>query len=450
MSEQANAIELSMTQMDEIQQAAASLAHGAAKSFGDVYKYALVSQRIMNTLTPDVINNVFLPLRNKDFGWREDTPGKYKMEELRDVFTSATLYGAIPANNEILIISGRFYPQKNFFTRKLAEMAPALTDLILKPGKVQVAPNGGALVNYSATWIWNGKAMEMVRTGDSAIPVRLNNGQGADAALGKAERKIKAAIYNRLTGSTFSEGEAEEVAIEGVPTASGVVVSDVTETPAAPAAPTSVVSQTKAVAEAVTSQRAEKAVPTGPQPWEGAGATATPDPIKAAAVNAAVASTPAAQKQPTAAQASQPVQQRQPAPPGQPGPVTPVAATQTQPAATTTKTTRIAPAPKFDGSGTAEVEEVTLKVTDIKGPKPPHRIELEDGNTYWTKDTAKASEAKKLKDQGVPVFVEYVIEPPGFRVVVDLKAADFGNGEGGDHGAEDQSDFEGGGERVVE
>jgi hypothetical protein len=97
-------------------------------------------------------------LRNKEGGWREDKPGTYNLEQIRNVMVSAIFKGAVPGNDEILIISGRLYCEKPFFTRKLADM-PEFTDLVLLPGKVLVSPNGGAIVNYSATWNYKGKAM---------------------------------------------------------------------------------------------------------------------------------------------------------------------------------------------------------------------------------------------------------------------------------------------------
>ena len=434
---QLNPIELSMQQLDQIQKDTMALSNSAGRSFGDAYKYACVAQQVMNALTPEVMSNVLLPLRNKDFGWREDKAGQYNLEQLKDVFTSAILYGALPTNNEILVISGRFYPQKSFFTRKLAEL-PGLTELILQPGKVSVAPNGGALVEYTATWKFNGKAMSMARTAGSAIPVRLNAGQGVDAALGKAERKLKAAIFNQLTGSSFAEGEADEVVVEGVASVSGVVITDETspgtEAPVAepaPAAPTKQrVSKTKEVAAAVA-QNAPAAAASGPQAWEGG----TPAPS-------------ATVEQPKATQAAATTattQQRQPAPAGQPGPGAKTAAaapaantkptTVAQAATTTVPTPALSPSPKFDmKTGTGEIEEVQFLITAIEGKNPPHRIILEDGIKYWTKDTEKAKKAKELKLQNVPALVQYTVEPSGkegvadFRLLVDVQAADFGNG----------------------
>jgi hypothetical protein len=43
-----------------------------------------------------------------------------------------------------------------------------------------------------------------------SIPIRVNKGQSADAILGKAKRKMLAAIYSRITGTEITDGEVED------------------------------------------------------------------------------------------------------------------------------------------------------------------------------------------------------------------------------------------------
>ena len=61
-----------------------------------------------------------------------------------------------------------------------------------------------------ASWKLNGTPDVM----EAEIPVRINAGMGSDAILGKAERKMRARIYNRITGTEFPEGEVGDVVVE--------------------------------------------------------------------------------------------------------------------------------------------------------------------------------------------------------------------------------------------
>ncbi len=442
---QENAIQLSMNELDNIQKETTALSNSAARSFSDAYKYALVAQRVMNALTVEVLTVALLPLRNKDFGWREDTPGKYQLDQLRDVFTSAILYGALPTNNEILIISGRFYPQKNFFTRKLAEY-PGLTELVLKPSKVNLNPQG-ALVEYTATWNYKGQVMSMERTGASAIPVRLNQGQGADAALGKAERKMKAAIYNQLSGSTFAEGEAEDMVDVGSGkfVGGGVVVEDVTEAQPkleAPAPTQTEVVKSKLVEnvkktkppETVTAAPAEKPQPEPVEPSDAPWVTAKDEPI-------ATKTTPVA----AAPQTEKPVGWVKNPTTGAMDPVAsggkkiepkPQAATAAAPAATAAAAPPVSKnTPKFETplSGDGEVHSSGgFAITAIRAganKQPPYRVVSETNVEYWTMDKGVATKASELKSKNAPVEIDFVIDAEQYNIIVDVRAADFGSGD---------------------
>jgi hypothetical protein len=213
-SQELAVVEQACLEIDQIASDTKHLANGVAQNMMDAFKCSALAQKVMDVLSPQVIAMVFQPLRNKEFGWREDRPGTYQAEAIRDVWVGALVKGALPTNDEVLIISGRAYYQKNFFRRKIAQLK-GLTDLVILPGKVAMQVNG-ALVEMTATCKMDGHDVKIARIGASAIPIRLNSGQGADAALGKAERKILCSLYNQLTGSAFAEGEAEETEFVGV------------------------------------------------------------------------------------------------------------------------------------------------------------------------------------------------------------------------------------------
>lgn len=150
-----------------------------------------------------------MPLQGSALGFKtdKDSQGGYGPDAVAECATEALLRGLRLTGNEWNIIGGRCYVAQAGCARLVAEL-PGVTDLELSPG-IPLLRDGGAIVEYAAAWKLDGKPMSLSRK----IPVRVNNGMGADAILGKAKRKMLAAIYERLTGSVLSEGEADDPAM---------------------------------------------------------------------------------------------------------------------------------------------------------------------------------------------------------------------------------------------
>jgi len=214
--------------------------------FTQAFALASAVNKIKSVLTDDIVAKVFMPLKDcGDLGFRTDEGSRdkpYSISVIKNVMIEAVLRGASPCNNEVNVISSRCYLTKNYFARKVGEYA-GLTDLDISLGIPRML-QGGAAVDAKATWKVGGKPMSLERTGANAIPVRVNAGMGADAILGKAERKLLASIYKKLTGSEHSDGEIDDDVLPGeLKQATGAVVDD--------AKP---VSQTQSVKEVIRQQ----------------------------------------------------------------------------------------------------------------------------------------------------------------------------------------------------
>ncbi len=198
-------MEVSLENLERAANQGAELANTVVHTLTASLKLARVAKELSEFLNPEVMTEVFMPLRNKSFGWREDK--QYSIDVYHEVWVDMLLKGALPTGDEVLVIGGRGYLQKAYFARRV-RMLDGLKDLTLMPGKVE-SKVGGALVEMTAKWNYKDKPMSIERIGTSALMCRLNNGQGADAALGKAERKILAQIFKQLTGSEISDAEPE-------------------------------------------------------------------------------------------------------------------------------------------------------------------------------------------------------------------------------------------------
>ena len=187
------------------------------QSFGQV-KQALVMasgiRRLDELITTEMMTNV-MALQGTSIGFKtdKDKEGGYSVDIVKRCFIEATLRGARPVNNEWNIISAQPYITKNGFSRLVRDF-PGLNNLHLMPN-VPVTKPGGALVPYRATWTLHGDPQSLDRVerdgNDQRIPVRVNSGMGTDAIIGKATRKMLAAIYGVLTGTheAVPEGEVE-------------------------------------------------------------------------------------------------------------------------------------------------------------------------------------------------------------------------------------------------
>lgn len=177
-------------------------------------------QAMRAALTDEVVNRLFMPLQGTRLGFRtdKDTGDGYPITVVRECLIEAMIRGFQPVGNEFNIIAGNAYFTKEGFERKLSELE-GLTDLAFHPG-VPVLKDGGALVPYRVTYCYNGVAGEVKRdlvqaedksVSDQRIPVKVNNGMGADGIMGKAKRKLMAQLYDKLTGSKMSTPEGDVV-----------------------------------------------------------------------------------------------------------------------------------------------------------------------------------------------------------------------------------------------
>jgi len=168
-------------------------------------------RQLRELITDDAMKDV-MQLQGTSLGFRtdKDRDSGYSVAIVKDALIEASLRGLRPIGNEWNIISGRVYVTKEGFARLVREY-PGMSDLELTPS-VPRMKDGGALVTYRARFKIDGVPVEIERE----IPVKVNNGMGADAILGKATRKMLCAVYERLTGSEYSlpEGDVTDVAIE--------------------------------------------------------------------------------------------------------------------------------------------------------------------------------------------------------------------------------------------
>ncbi len=207
---------------------------------------------LRTAMTDDIVEELFVPLRGSKLGFRTDRDNgnngpPYGVSVIRDVAIEALVHGALLVGNEVNIISGAAYFTREFYTRKVMEW-PGISDVRSSPGLPTINGDGtGAAVPFEVTWKLNNREDKLSCTltkdsdgktmSDRRIAVKLNKGQGTDAAIGKARRKAMYMVYERLQGNRFMPEDGD--ALDTTGTAVGEFTSTKTETVSAGAQPAS-------------------------------------------------------------------------------------------------------------------------------------------------------------------------------------------------------------------
>jgi hypothetical protein len=185
-----------------------SLVSGDTGAFVATLRMSQAVGALREMITPEMMKPV-MDLQGSALGFRtdKDKEGGYTMAVVKEVLIEATLKGFRMVANETNIIGGRFYAARDGFERIFRDLSKQgkLTDLRLLPSVPRTTAEG-SVVAYAASWTFKGIKDEL----KLEIPVKVNNGQGADAVLGKAKRKMLAAIYSRVTGTEITDGEVDD------------------------------------------------------------------------------------------------------------------------------------------------------------------------------------------------------------------------------------------------
>lgn len=146
--------------------------------------------------------------RNPTKGPLKDGP--YPAEVVVDCVVEALMRGLQLSGNEFNLLMSRCYTTLNGYKR-LVEELPGITDL----DHAQSPPftqGGHTCVKVNATWQYNGVKMRLKDASGNPwaiYAIRANAGMGADGIIGKAKRRMYKAIYEKCTGTRFTEPEEE-------------------------------------------------------------------------------------------------------------------------------------------------------------------------------------------------------------------------------------------------
>jgi hypothetical protein len=178
-------------------------------------------EKLRSMITGPLMDRV-MKLQGSKLGFKtdKDKDGGYPAGVVKECLIEALLRGVYPVGNEFNVIVGQCYVTKEGYQRLVREI-PGLTDLEESPG-TPVLHNGQTVVRYACRWRYQGRRYELTDPEGKpgrVIPIRVNQGLGVDAMLGKAQRKALKAVYEMTLGSdhVMPDGAVDEALSQEVP-----------------------------------------------------------------------------------------------------------------------------------------------------------------------------------------------------------------------------------------
>jgi hypothetical protein len=186
------------------------------------FESAIMLADAINQLKAMLTHEVMAPimaLQGTPLGFRtdKDSTGGYPVEVVRDAFIEAVLKGFKVVGNEMNIIAGRGYITREGFEGALSRLGRKgfFTDFKDTYSVPRIVSDSEAIVTASASWKWKGIVGKIE---NAQFSIRMNKGMGADGAIGKAKRKLKARVYERITGTCVTEGDTTDAPVIDIQT----------------------------------------------------------------------------------------------------------------------------------------------------------------------------------------------------------------------------------------
>lgn len=187
------------------------LGNDKIEGFERAFAVAEAIGKLKELLTADVMKPI-MELQGNRLGFKTDRdvaqgggkgPG-YPMEIVRNCLIEAVLFGLQPTGNQFNIIGGNMYATKEGCGYLLSKIPGLSWDITPQLPRIK---EGSAACIMDIEWTVAGEK------GQKAIDfaIKVNQYQGADAVIGKATRKARKWLFDKITGMELPEGEVQDV-----------------------------------------------------------------------------------------------------------------------------------------------------------------------------------------------------------------------------------------------
>ena len=184
-----------------------SVLNNKVEGFEKAFVMSSAIMVLKERLTPEFMKPImFLQGSNLGFKTDKDKNGGYTIEEVKSCLIDAVLLGLQPTGNEFNIIAGNMYPTRQGFG-SLLEKISGLSYSIVYSNPIFSADKNSANVKCLIKWDLNNKKLEQ----HIEFPIKSNSYASADAILGKAERKARRWLFNKVKGTDIPDGDVTEI-----------------------------------------------------------------------------------------------------------------------------------------------------------------------------------------------------------------------------------------------
>lgn len=182
----------------------------ALNGFERAFMISSAIQALKDALTPEYMKPIMALQGNKlGFKTDRDDKGGYPIDVVKNCLIEAVLMGLQPHGNQFNIIAGNTYATKEGCGYLLSQIQGLKWEII--PGLPRVNnEKTGAAILMKIKYSYNGP--ETITEMD--VAVKMNAFMGTDAIVGKATRKARKWLYDKITGSELPEGDAQDVSAE--------------------------------------------------------------------------------------------------------------------------------------------------------------------------------------------------------------------------------------------
>lgn len=187
----------------------------ASESEGFVKAFLMADaiDKIKGALTPEYMKPI-MKLQGNKLGFKtdKDASNGYSEEVVKNCLIEAVLTGVQPYGNEFNIIAGNCYITKEGFGALLSKIQGLSYEMIPSLPRINAEKTSAAIVMKIE---WTYQNVSSSREIDFAI--KVNQYMGADAVIGKAQRKCRAWLFQTIKGVEISDGDTTDVEYKLVP-----------------------------------------------------------------------------------------------------------------------------------------------------------------------------------------------------------------------------------------
>lgn len=174
--------------------------------FDKAFMVADAIGKLKELLTPEYMKPI-MELQGNKLGFRtdRDKDGGYSEKVVKNCLVEAVLTGVQPFGNQFNIISESMYLTKEGLGYLLNNIPGLEWNIIPELPRIDEVKKSSAVI-MKIKWTYNGKTEE----NSIDFPVKLNSFMGTDAVIGKATRKARKWLYERIKGIEVGDGDVTD------------------------------------------------------------------------------------------------------------------------------------------------------------------------------------------------------------------------------------------------